>query len=156
MEAVGSNYLFFVWVSRNVQVHCTLLVHIRTQTRDNAGGYRILTSNTPFDWCPDIFGSQYPYNLYLRLMFLMLTNVQTLLNSYLDLIGFYEQFYSNQLIYCKVASSRPHRGAICQFLFRWIWYCHSGKSTGKKTGKLHLCGPVYCSWLYSMYINWLE
>jgi hypothetical protein len=32
-----------------------------------------------------------------------------------------------------------HRGAFCQFPFRWIYYCHGGKSTGKKTGKMHLC-----------------
>ena len=32
-----------------------------------------------------------------------------------------------------------HRGAFCQFPFRWIYYCHSSKSTGKKAGKLHLC-----------------
>ena len=32
-----------------------------------------------------------------------------------------------------------HRGAFCQFLFRWIYYCHSNKSTGKVTGKTHLC-----------------
>ena len=36
-----------------------------------------------------------------------------------------------------------HRGVICQFLFRWIFYCHSSKSTGKKTAKTHLCAvPV--------------
>ena len=28
---------------------------------------------------------------------------------------------------------------FCQFLFRWIYYCHSSKSTGKETGKTHLC-----------------
>ena len=32
-----------------------------------------------------------------------------------------------------------HRGAFCQFPFRWIYYCHSSKSTGKETGKTHLC-----------------
>ena len=32
-----------------------------------------------------------------------------------------------------------HRGAICQFLFRWIHYRHSSKSTRKKTSKTHLC-----------------
>ena len=26
----------------------------------------------------------------------------------------------------------------CQFLFRWIYYCHSSKSTRKETGKTHL------------------
>ena len=35
-----------------------------------------------------------------------------------------------------------HRGAICQFIFRWIYYCHSTKSTGKKTGKTHLCAML--------------
>ena len=32
-----------------------------------------------------------------------------------------------------------HRGAIFQFLFQWIYYCHSSKSNGKETGKTHLC-----------------
>ena len=32
-----------------------------------------------------------------------------------------------------------HRGVICQLLFWWIYYCHSSKSTTKKTGKTHLC-----------------
>ena len=30
--------------------------------------------------------------------------------------------------------------AFFQFLFCWIHYCHSSKSTGKETGKMHLCG----------------
>ena len=32
-----------------------------------------------------------------------------------------------------------HKGAFCQFPFRWIYYCHSNKSTGKEPGKMHLC-----------------
>ena len=35
-----------------------------------------------------------------------------------------------------------HRGAFCQFPFRWIYYCHSSKFTGKETGKTHLCALV--------------
>ena len=38
-----------------------------------------------------------------------------------------------------------HRGAFCQFPFRWIYYYSSNKSTGKKTGKTHLCAQL-CSW----------
>jgi hypothetical protein len=34
-----------------------------------------------------------------------------------------------------------YRGAFWQFPFRWIYYCHSSKSTGKEAGKMHL----YCS-----------
>ena len=41
------------------------------------------------------------------------------------------------------AANTVHRGAICQFLFRWIYYCHSSKSSGKKTGKTHLCEMVF-------------
>ena len=33
-----------------------------------------------------------------------------------------------------------HRGAFCHFPFRCIYYCHGSKSTGKETGKMHLCG----------------
>ena len=35
-----------------------------------------------------------------------------------------------------------HRGAFFQFLFRWIYYCHSNKSTAKETGKTHLCAVL--------------
>ena len=35
-----------------------------------------------------------------------------------------------------------YRGAFCQFLFWWIYYSSSSKSTGKKTGKMHLCAVV--------------
>ena len=35
-----------------------------------------------------------------------------------------------------------HRGAFCQFPFRWIYYCHSIKSSGKETGKIHLCAML--------------
>ena len=44
----------------------------------------------------------------------------------------------------QIMNSRPHRYASCQFPFRWIYYCHSSKSTGKETNKTHFCGPVYC------------
>ena len=37
-----------------------------------------------------------------------------------------------------------HRGAFCQFPFRWIYYCHGSDSTGKETGKIHLCALVHC------------
>ena len=37
--------------------------------------------------------------------------------------------------------SMVHRGAFCQYTFRWIHYCHSSKSTGKETSKTHLCAP---------------
>ena len=37
-------------------------------------------------------------------------------------------------------SCKPvHRGAFCQFPFRWIYYCHSNKSTREESGKTHLC-----------------
>ena len=39
----------------------------------------------------------------------------------------------------KLKNNLPlHRGAFCQFPFRWIYYCHSSKSTGKETGKIGL------------------
>ena len=34
-------------------------------------------------------------------------------------------------------------GAFCQFPFWWICYYVSNKSTGKETGKMHLCALVY-------------
>jgi hypothetical protein len=38
----------------------------------------------------------------------------------------------------KPSHWQVHRGTFCQFLFRWIYYCHSYKSTGKETSKTHL------------------
>ena len=35
-----------------------------------------------------------------------------------------------------------HRGAFCQFLFRWIYYYDSTKSTGKETDKTYLCAVL--------------
>ena len=32
-----------------------------------------------------------------------------------------------------------HRGAFCQFPFRWIYHYGSNKSTGKETSNSHLC-----------------
>ena len=44
-----------------------------------------------------------------------------------------------------------HRGTFCYSFFRWIYYYGSNKSTGKETGKSHLCalstiseGDPYC------------
>ena len=36
-----------------------------------------------------------------------------------------------------------HRGAFCQFTFRWIYYSHSSKSSGKETGKTRLFALVF-------------
>ena len=63
--------------------------------------------------------------------------------------------------------SALHRGAFCQFPFRWIYYCHSSKSTGEETGKTHLCGnlcifkhlmtrAVVSVWLWGFYIGGLK
>ena len=54
------------------------------------------------------------------------------------------------ITYRKVASSRPHKGVFCQFLFWWIYYYDSNESTGKETGKTHPCGLVYYSILDSL------
>ena len=40
-------------------------------------------------------------------------------------------------------SSTVHRGVFCQFPFRWIYYYGSNESTGKETGKTHLCALMY-------------
>ena len=39
-----------------------------------------------------------------------------------------------------------HRGAFCQFPFQWIYYYGSNKSTGKETGKMHLCAVQWLGW----------
>ena len=48
-------------------------------------------------------------------------------------------FLSNFVAFFQFSVRPVHRGAFCQSLFRWIYYCHSSKSTGKKTGEMHLC-----------------
>ena len=59
---------------------------------------------------------------------------------------------------CDIESM--HRGAFCQFSFRWIYYYGSNKSTGKETGKTHLYAMVefvifcvlrgYCPYIYNL------
>ena len=44
-----------------------------------------------------------------------------------------------------------HRGPFCKFPFRLIYYYGSNKSTGKDTGKTHLCALVQLIILWSMY-----
>ena len=38
-----------------------------------------------------------------------------------------------------ITNATLHRGAFCPFPFRWIYYYASNKSTGKESGKAHLC-----------------
>ena len=48
-----------------------------------------------------------------------------------------------------------HRGVFCQFPLRWIYYYGSNKSTGKETGKTHLCAlptPNVLLWIQITYL----
>ena len=48
-----------------------------------------------------------------------------------------------QPLICTITKQALHRGAFCQFPFRWIYFYGSNKSTGKETGKTHLCAMMY-------------
>ena len=59
------------------------------------------------------------------------------LHPTMGFLTFIHQFVVFQLL---------HRGALCQFPFRWNYYYGSNKSTWKETGKTHLVRwsvPVY-------------
>ena len=58
--------------------------------------------------------------------------------------GVEQQRCKHGAISAMVGKNLPpmHRGAYFQFIFRWIHYCHSTKSTWKETGKRHLCALV--------------
>ena len=45
-----------------------------------------------------------------------------------------------------------HKGAFCLFPFQWTYYCHSSKSTGKETGRTHLCALNFKNWMFSISI----
>ena len=49
-----------------------------------------------------------------------------------------------KILVIQIQIQAVHRGSFCQFLFRWIYYCHSSKYTGKETSKTHLCAAL-CS-----------
>ena len=51
----------------------------------------------------------------------------------------YVQSPPNKVLQC----TEVHRGAFCQFTLRCIYYYGSNKSTGKETGKMHLCVMQY-------------
>ena len=59
---------------------------------------------------------------------------------YLDLKKLYSLQKKLELSFEPMKNIKPmHRGAFCQFPFRWIYYYGSNKSTRKETGKTHLC-----------------
>ena len=75
------------------------------------------------------------YNI---VLFCITTNVKKPCNPYCRAVTGWNisrrsEFLSHWL------SGRLHRDAFCRFPFRWIYYCHSSKSIGKETGKMHLC-----------------
>ena len=57
---------------------------------------------------------------------------------------------SNKSIKIGMKRYTVHRGAFCQFPLRWIYYCHSSKSTGKETGKMHLCALANSNGLHTL------
>ena len=60
-------------------------------------------------------------------------------------------FYSDD--YSKKSSDdvlTVHRGAFCQFTFWWIYYYGSNESTGKESGKTHLCA------MFSLFSNFCD
>ena len=48
-----------------------------------------------------------------------------------------------------------HRGAFCQFPFRWIYCYGNNKSTGKETGKTLLCA-LHCSLYFQLVLTRLS
>ena len=57
----------------------------------------------------------------------------------------------------KTLSTQPlHRGAFCKFPFRSIYYCHSSKSTGMETGKMHLGALCNTQESWSKYISYFH
>ena len=48
----------------------------------------------------------------------------------------------------RLWTTELHRDAFCQFPPRWIYYYGSNESTGKETGKTHLCA-LWCSAVFS-------
>ena len=69
-------------------------------------------------------------NAFIGLQNFQITRKTFLLNS----AALLTQGTSDELSYTTL-----HRGAICQFPVQWIYYSHISESTGKKTGKTHLC-----------------
>ena len=59
-------------------------------------------------------------------------------------------------IHRKILSPRPHRDVFWQFLFWWIYYCHSSKSTGKENGKMHLYALCVLWKLELSFRNWFN
>ena len=63
--------------------------------------------------------------------------------------------------FCKEENWVPHfktrhRRAFCQFPFQWIYYYGSNKSTGKETGKTHLCAVLIKMKVVFIIMNWIH
>ena len=53
----------------------------------------------------------------------------------MKVILFYQRMYSTRaiiILFWLITIHTLHRGAFCQSPFRWIYYCHSSKLTGKE------------------------
>ena len=62
-------------------------------------------------------------------------NVHTTISKLFEVLWGYDNIFSQRYLH----SNATHRGAFCLVFFWLIYYCHSSKSTGKETGKIHLC-----------------
>ena len=73
------------------------------------------------------------------------------------------RFWNHPIPYIALRGRKPfracffifltvHRGVFCQFSFQWIYYCNSSKSTGKKTGKTHLCAMSNWQWRFHQFL----
>ena len=67
-------------------------------------------------------------------------------NAQLSKLKVYEGNSQNLTLF-SIKKSPLHRSAFCHFTFRWIYYYGSNKSTGKETGKTHLCA-LHCRTLF--------
>ena len=85
----------------------------------------------------------------IRIWFYDLSSIYGCIAFYLRSIG--------RSIYCMHLTP-VHRGAFCQFLFRWIYYYGSNKSAGKETGKTQICavqwygGLTYLKFLVATFL----
>ena len=70
-------------------------------------------------------------------------NVQTLISPPVLKLWDTQGYLCTLGFLAKISFTPLHRGAFCQFSFRWIYSCYCSKSTWEETGKTHHCALSY-------------
>ena len=73
--------------------------------------------------------------MHMRLSFALAKKGCAVTCKIVPLMSFISSFPTHLLLYQSTQNQPMHRGAFCQFTFRWIYHCHSSSLLERKQAK---------------------